>query len=72
MAFERLPTRSSSAVDYLEYDAEKTVLRVAWASGQGDDYPGVTQETVDKLLAAPSLGRALNLLVRPLGGVRAW
>jgi KTSC domain len=55
----------SSQVESIGYDADKQELYVAWLSGRTSIYSGVPKLVHQDVKNAPSVGKALNLLVKP-------
>ncbi|MGA0598711.1 KTSC domain-containing protein [Enterovirga sp. CN4-39] len=55
----------SSAVKAVDHDARRRELTVTFASGARYAYSGVTEETYEALLRAESVGRFVNLEIKP-------
>jgi hypothetical protein len=56
---------SSSQVKEIGYDAAKQELYVSWHSGKTSVYSGVPALVHQDLLHAPSVGKSLNMTVKP-------
>lgn len=54
----------SSDVSSLGYDSETNTLLVRWAKGRTSAYEGVPADLFEDLTKAPSVGSALNELVK--------
>lgn len=52
-----MPAVSSSAISWIDYDAEKKTLTVTFKSGNTYDYSGVSQDVATAFLEAPSKGK---------------
>ncbi len=56
---------TSSSINAIGYDPETQALHVEFSSGQRYEYPGITPETHQTLLNAPSVGAHFSKHIRP-------
>ena len=66
MAMRRLSISPSTAVARMDYDNDSKRLLIEWADGRLDAYESVPPEIADGAEAAPSVGRFVNQVVKPL------
>ncbi len=60
-----MPRVASTAVERVDYTPETGTLDIWYAGGARYSYFGVPAEVYRALLAAPSIGQFVNLVVKP-------
>ena len=65
-----MPRVQSTAVEAVEHDPRRRDLIVTYTGGETYAYAGVERTTYEALLAADSIGRFVNDIIKPTHPVR--
>lgn len=60
----------STNVSAVGFDPDRGIIAVKFQSGGTYHYSGCDQKMYDALVTAPSIGRYVNQVLKPMGGVK--